>query len=911
MRMTILSSRRLGYLLFTAVVSLVFAVLTANISASEPSIDKATLSFSPLKNSSTEKDNNHEDSATRVKVQENYGKLPLYFIENQGQINEQVKFYEKGNGHTTFFTKRGICLSLANRRKIGDNSQDTKGSRHVSGRSRLPTAICPVRGDASDEACPQTIQDNRQQELVPTNSKSEIVKLRLLGAISNSEITAEELQECKVNYLIGNDPKKWKTNIPTYKSVVYKGIYKNIDMRFYGNNRQLEYDIVVNPGASPSRVQLLYDEIEDVRVTGEGDLEISLKGGKLIQKKPYVYQEIEGKRKEIEGRFVIARSGSDEAISYNPKDGIASPSARNDKSGTVGNQQFIYGFQVASYNKDYPLIIDPVLAYSTYLHGSEVDVGHGIAVDKAGNAYITGYTSSADFPLKHPIQGTYGGGYDAFVTKINSSGSDIVYSTYLGGSLYDEGNGIAVDTGGNAYITGSTRSTDFPLKSPIQGAHGGSYDDAFVTKINADGSSLVYSTYLGGSGGDLGHGIAVDTGGHAYITGQTSGDFPLKNPIQAGPGSVGYWDAFVTKINARGSRLVYSTYLGGEKHDFGFAITVDTAGNAYITGSTESVGFPLRNPIQGNMGGISDAFVTKIDAAGSSLVYSTYLGGSEGGPLQKPAYDGGYGIAVDTAENAYITGHTVSTNFPLKNPVQGANAGVIDAFVTKINASGSTLVYSTYLGGSYNEYGEGIAADKRGNAYITGWTYSTDFPLRNPIQGAKAGVFDAFVTKINAAGSSLVYSTYLGGSGGDIGFGIAADTGGNPYITGAGSTDFPLQNPIQGANAGRGDAFVTKINSGPVVITKPATKVTSASATLNGSVNPNELPTRAWFEYGTTTGKYSSKTAKWSVGSGTAFVVMKKKIGNLSSGKTYYYRAAARNSAGTVYGKRKSFRTKE
>jgi len=697
------------------------------------------------------------DDATRVRFQGAYGSLPLYFIQNDGQVDERVKFYEKGSGHTTFFTKEGVCLQLVGRQKTEDRKQKTKSKT--------------------------------------SNPKSEIVKFSFFNANKDIEIVAEGVQDGKVNYLIGNDPKSWRTNIPTYKAVVYKGLYKDIDIRFYGTNRQLEYDIIVGPGADPSNVKFAYEGIEDLRITEDGDLEIILKEGKLIQKRPYIYQEIDGKRMEIEGKFKVQSKKF---------------KTQNSKLLTI-NLQFIYGFQIVSYNKDYPIIVDPVLIYSTYLGGSSNDYGHDIAVDAEGNAYITGHADSTNFPLKSPIQGVKGGVSDVFITKINASGNAFVYSTYLGGSGSDYGRGIAVDIGGNAYITGYTDSTNFPTTVPIQGARAGMYD-AFVTKINASGNAFVYSTYLGGSSNDYGRDIAVDTGGNVYITGETeSTDFPLKSPVQGV--NTGMYDAFITKINASGNAFVYSTYLGGDNDDYGTGIAVDTGGNAYITGVTySSTDFPLKSPIQRVKGGYTNAFVTKINSGGSSLVYSTYLGGNN--------YDYGAAIAVDTGGNAYITGHTYSRNFPLKSPIQGKRAGVTytDAFVTKINSGGSSLVYSTYLGGDNWDYGTGIAVDTGGNVYITGYTYSPNFPLKSPIQAAYAGDGDAFVTKVNSSGSSIVYSTYLGGSGEEYSYGIAVDTGGNVYITGETySHNFPLKSPIQGKNAGSYDAydaFVTKIGEG-------------------------------------------------------------------------------------------------
>ncbi|HHT9110520.1 MAG TPA: SBBP repeat-containing protein, partial [Candidatus Brocadiaceae bacterium] len=758
-----------------------------------------------------------------------------------------------------------------------DGNKETKGSGHMSGRSHLPTAT------AQD-----VISDSRQQELSPTVKESAMVKLLPLGANKNPEIIAEGMQESKVNYFIGNNPQKWKTNIPTYQSVVYKEMYKGIDIKFYGNNQQLEYDIIVKPGANPSHVKFSCEGIKGLRVTEHGELAVSLKDGKLIQKKPYIYQEIDGKRIEIEGKFRVASAGS----------GVHNPKSK------IQNPKFMYGFQVAKYDRSQPLIIDPALAYSTYLGGSRNDSGHGIAVDTVGNAYVTGYTLSTNFPTAHAIQGSNAGSGDVFITKINADGSALVYSTYLGGGGTDSGHGIAVDTAGNAYVAGYTLSTNFPTAHALQGNNAGG-TDAFITKLNADGSALVYSTYLGGGGTDSGHGIAVDTTGNAYVTGNTSSaNFPTAHALQGN--KAGNWDVFITKINPAGSALVYSTYLGGRDYDFNNGVVVDAAGNTYTTGFTYSDDFPTANALRESNAGDADAFVTKLNAAGSALVYSTYLGGH--------GDDDGAGIAVDTAGNVYVTGGTESTNFPTAHALQGSNAGDADAFVAKLNADGSALVYSTYLGGHNDDNGEGIAVDTAGNVYVTGGTESTNFPTAHALQGSNAGDADAFVAKLNADGSALVYSTYLGGHNDDNGEGIAVDTAGNAYITGdTDSTNFFTANAIQGSNAGGADAFVAKIlfsmDNKPTVKTKTTRKLTDNSATLNGIVNAHGLTTRVWFQYGTTKGSYNANSPK-KIAKGSTDKKVGIGVSGLTSQTKYYYRIAAENKDGTSYGDEMSFTTK-
>lgn len=689
----------------------------------------------------------------KLSLKDTYGRLPLYFIKNEGQLSKQVKFYEKGGGHSTFFTNKGVYLSLVKGKKRDKN--------------------------LSDVSPPKT---NPEPMMM-----AELVKLMPVGANKNTEIVAEGTLEGKVNYFTGTDAGKWKTDIPTYKAVVYKELYKGIDMKFYGNNSQLEYDIIVKPAADPSRVRLSYEGIENLQVTANGELKIGLKGGDIIQRKPVVYQKILGKMVKVEGRFKIL----------------------NQKSGN-DYTQFAFGFEIGSYNKNYPLVIDPVLIYSTYLGGDNWDAGYGIAVDTIGNVYVAGVAYSGNFPVVSPIFGNNGGGYDAFVTKIDASGSSIVYSTYLGGSNHDFGSGIAVDSSGNAYVTGYTYSNDFPTVYPLQGIFGGN-TDAFVAKINASGNALDYSTYIGGSDYDIGNSIAV-TASDAYVTGSTdSTDFPTVFPLYGA--KVGHSDAFVSRINANGSNLVYSTYLGGSGWDEGYGIAVDSSGNAYITGWTGSTDFPTAYSIQGTLAGYYDAFVTKINASGSNIVYSTYLGGS--------SLDFGRGIAVDPSGAAYVTGNTYSLNFPTVSAIgkYREHDGDSDAFATKISTSGNALAYSMLLGGKGDDCGLGIAVDASGSAYVAGYTTSTNFPVVSPIYPAnmalyrtEAGGADAFVTKIHPTDSRLLYSTYLGGSDLDYGQGIAVDMSGNAYITGqTHSTDFPTALAIYGSTAGWVDGFVTKI----------------------------------------------------------------------------------------------------
>jgi hypothetical protein len=645
--------------------------------------------------------------------------------------------------------------------------------------------------------------------------------MKLEGANARSYVSGLAELPGKVNYFIGNNSAKWHKNIPTYAKVQYSEVYPGINLIYYGNQRQLEYDLIVSPGADPNRIKLAFEGAEKVNLDPSGDLILKTVGGELQLKKPLVYQEVNGTREPVAARYVLMHQAE-----------------------VAGGE---VGIKVADYDPRKPLIIDPVLSYSTYLGGSGGDHGYGIAVDASGNAYVTGTTSSTDFPTAGSLQ-VYGGSGDVFVTKFNPSGSALIYSTYLGGSDGDEGNGIAVDGTGNAYVVGDSISTDFPTVSPLKNSCGSCDNDdpdAIVAKLNATGSALIYSTYLGGSQIDYGYGIAVDGSGNAFVTGTTfSTDFPTAAPLQVTCGgcvsgqNAGN-DAFVTKLNPSGSAPTYSTFLGGSDGDEGRGIAVDGSGSVYLTGTTNSSDFPTVNPLQSTCGGGNcsylELFVTKLNAAGSAMVYSTYLGGSN--------HDYGFGIAVDGSGNAFVTGVTYSTDFPKASPFQSSCLGCSygDAIVAKLNAAGSALVYSTYLGGSGPDYGYAIAVDGSGNASVTGSTGSVCidigtycFPTTaNAIQPDLAGgPFDAFVTKLNSAGSVLVHSTYLGGTGGEIGWGIAVDGSGNTYVTGdTYSTDFPTVNPFQASHGGGiYDAFVVKIGPSPDLIVSSLQTSTTAIA---------------------------------------------------------------------------------
>ncbi|MET0646923.1 MAG: Calx-beta domain-containing protein, partial [Pyrinomonadaceae bacterium] len=913
-------------------------------------------------------------NSTRSDAAEAYGKMPLLFEANAGQTDERVRFISRGVGYNLFLTRDEAVLAL---------------------RERAPK----VEVDKQSAARPEHKSE-------PPSYR--VLRMRLDGAQAAPEVEGLDEQAGKYNYFVGADPAKWRTGVPVYGKVKFDGVYKGIDLVYYGNQRQLEYDFNVAPGADPRAIRLRFEGAERARVD-DGDLVLELGGGEVRMRRPFIYQTAEdGGRHEVEGRYVVR--------------------GRNTAA-----------FEVGTYDRQRPLVIDPILSYSTYLGAAGNEIGYGIAADATGSAYVTGETSSVDFPVAGQtfISPTVFSGH-VFVTKLNPAGSSLVYSTLVGGTAGDRGAAIAIDAAGSAYVTGATESTNFPVVNPLRGSNG------LIKSTNAGGSwasssdglgslpvtavavvpsapSVVYAATFGGTGvykstdggatwnslntgipsavrlvidplnpstlyaaaGDsttvlikstdggatwaqsrtgingtglnalaidpstpttlyaatfsglykttngganwalaqtgLGFGvtaIAVDptnssvvyagnsiggvfkttngganwtltstgltntavrslvidptdssvvyaatNGGGVIKTTNGAGNWgPANNgltnlnvqalaldagsastlyagttrtgifkttngganwapvysglagnnvvALASGPGSTVYagvdlrasltnpdGEAFVFKLSPAGNALVYSTYLGGSGGEEGAGIAVDTSGRAHVTGTTGSTDFPLVNPRQATNAGQGDAFAVKLDAAGGSLLYSTYIGGS--------GRDNGRAGALDPAGNFYVAGQTVSTNFPVtpgafQTTIGDTNPNSLegDAFVTKLDPTGSTSVYSTYLGGSDIEIGYAVAADSAGNAYVAGSSESPNFPVLNAAQTSYAGgsfIGDAFATKLNAAGSALVYSTYLGGTSFDYARGITVAPDGGAVVVGAtGSYDFPV-----------------------------------------------------------------------------------------------------------------------
>ncbi len=652
-----------------------------------------------------------------------------------------------------------------------------------------------------------------------TTIESERFSIQFNGASQVAPVGLDEA-ETVFNYFVG-DQSQWHSGVATYQTVAYNNLYAGIDLDISGRRTSLKYEFHVAAGADYQQIAVSYAGIEGLSIDSEGALHVQTKLGELVDDTPYIYQEIDGQKVEVAGQFVLL-------------------------------DDHTYTFQVTgSFDSSRELVIDPNLAWSTYLGGSGDDYGNGIAVDTTGNVYVTGETYSSNFPATAGAFDTAynGGSYDVFVAKLDANGSGLVYTTYLGGSGDDYGYRLAVDTAGNAYVTGTTSSSNFPTTTGAFDTTYSGNSDVFVVKLNASGSGLVYATYLGGTSSECdpspydsydpyswahidSFGIAIDVAGNAYVTGWTkSSDFPTTTgafDTTYNGGADTYpvgGDAFVAKLNASGSGLVYSTYLGGTGDDRGIGIAVDATGNAYVTGETYSSNFPTTAGAFDTTfnGTCIDAFVAKLNASGSSLVYSTYLGGSGSDSMYD---DRGEDIAVDATGNAYVTGWTCASDFPT---TAGAfdtthNGLAADAFVAKFNVSGSDLEYSTYLGGSHDDKGYDIAVDSAGNACLTGWTTSSDFPTTaGAFDTTYDGLYsdDVFVVRLDASGSGLTYSTYLGGSNGDVGRGIALDAAGNAYVAGVTAcTSFPTTT----------DAFDTTYNGG---IDAFVAKITGLAATQN------------------------------------------------------------------------------
>lgn len=614
--------------------------------------------------------------------------------------------------------------------------------------------------------------------------RGSLLQTRLVDANPEPQLQGEQALPGANHYLVGA-AESWRRDVQRFSQVRYRAVYPGIDLVYHGSQQQMEYDFVVAPGADPDRIAMRFEGAAP-RLDEQGRLRLDVAGGELVQQPPYLYQDIDGRRVPVEGHYLL-------------------------RDGAVA-------FAVGDYDASRPLVIDPLLAYKLYVPGVNVLQATSMAVDGNGAAYIAGYAPAMHWLTSLPLLGNLTGQiftYDAFVAKLAPDGASLEYTSFIGGADDDGINAIAIGHGGEAVVAGYTYSNELPVESPVQANKAG-YSDGFVARIGADGKSLIYSSYLGGSADDSIAGLALGPDEALFVTGYTrSENFPTVGPL--GPAShAGTTDAFIAKIGSAGGSLLYSAYIGGNDEDLGQGIAVGADGSAYFMGSTESTDYPTSagafqpaispyvNTSNGNLYYYSDVFLTKVNAAGDALEWSSLIGGTQ--------REGGMAVALDADGSVVLTGYTQSSDFPLASPLYADLRGSVDVFVTRFAADGAALQWSTYLGGSSYEYPSALALDVDGNVYVTGYTASVNFPTRNALQPFNAGQQDLFLSKLAADGSALVWSTLLGAAENDAAKGLAVGADGSVYLSGTTtSSNFPVEAPAQGGSFGAGDTFASKL----------------------------------------------------------------------------------------------------
>lgn len=710
-----------------------------------------------------------------------------FFIENKGQWDPQVKFLAKIGGMNAWITDFGIVYDFYKIEYDEDLNIDS------------------LRKTEPYDWMEKRYENARRVGQVVKMSFIECGKR--LGNSNNNlyEVQGKDKLETYYNYFISNDSTKWASYIGLFKEVIIKNVYEGIDYRLYFENGMLRYDLNIQPYADLEQIRMKYEGQEGLEVNENGELVIKTSIGDVKNQEIYAYQNSHPATKETEipVRFI------------------------QNIDGTIG-------YSTKNYDNSLALIIDPLI-YSTFIGGSNEDVGQDITIDSTGEAYVTGYTISTDYPTTN---GAYDVSYnygprDVFVTKLNANGSSLIYSTFIGGTSPERDAHIATDGTGDAYVTGWTGSPDYPTTS---GAFDESYNgggDVFVTKLNANGSSLIYSIFIGGDTNDISYDIEVDDTGAAYVTGTTeSPDYPTTSGAFDENFNSGNNDIFITKLNASGSSLMYSTFIGGNSHDIAYDIAIDNTGAAYVTGWTGSPDYPTTSgAFDQSYNDGWDVFITKLDTNGSSLIYSTFIGGE-----WREQADC---ITIDSTGAAYVTGSTLSPDYPTTSGAydesyNSKEISLTDVFVTKLDASGSFLIFSTFIGGTRNNEGYGIAIDDTCAVYVTGYTTSSDFPTTggcfdDSFNGSMPIFADVFISKLNPSGSSLLYSTFVGGASIDIVRDIALDSTGAAYVTGqTSSSDYPTTSGAydESFNAGRDDVFIT-------MLSLPLTLVETDSVTPN------------------------------------------------------------------------------
>lgn len=669
-----------------------------------------------------------------------------FFIENKGQWPSDVLYLAQLGGLNTWITKNGMLFEFYKTEEINHSEKDENTTHLVN-----------------------------KYEQKDYKRWGQRVAFSLIGNNTEVQTQGKQKQSGYYNYLIGNDPSKHASFVGLYKEAVIQQIYEGIDMRYYFDKGSLRYDYIVHPGADPSQIKFNLEGSEKNYLNEKGELVFTTCFGEVKNVELYCYQQQD--KKTVQSKFIESENS--------------------------------FSFAIGSYNKNETLIIDPLI-YSTYIGGTNEDHAFSISLDNSYNTYITGWTLSSNYDITPgPFQNYVAGLRDVFVTKTNLNGTALIYSTYIGGNGgNDEGYSIAIDTATNVFITGTTKAHNYDITTgAYQTNNGGNYD-AFVTKLNTTGSALIYSTYIGGSLDEKGTSICIDNSGNAYITGETSStNFDITVGSFKTTHSGGK-DVFITKLNPTGTTLLYSTFVGGNLDDYGKSITIDAYHNAYITGYTNSTNFDITTgSFQTTKAQNNDVFVTKINDSGSSLIYSTFIGGVFD--------DEGQAITIDASNNAYVTGSTNSGDYKITpGSYQTTLSGSYDAFVTKIDSFGANIIYSTFLGGISLDIGYDIEVDATGNSFLTGTTYSSNFiTTTGALQLFSKGNSEGFISKINNIGNTLLYSTYFGGSGQDESNSITLDAWSNVYITGSTtSINFDTTSGVfQSTNAGNWDVFIGSI----------------------------------------------------------------------------------------------------
>jgi hypothetical protein len=733
--------------------------------------------------------------AAKLGLPATFGNLPLYFVENRGQMDDRVTYYVQGAETTLYFTAQGVTFALTD-------------TRQKAVAASLPAEVA--------DGVPPRVADLQRWVV-----KQDFLNTRGVRPVAHDQA------EAVISYFKGARD-QWKTGLPTYSTLVYADLWPGIDLIYSGSANRLKYQFQVRPGADPKQIRLSYRGATAVALNSAGQLAVSTPGGGFTDDVPMAYQESAGgQRKAVSMAYALGGGCSD--------------SGRRPAAGYAG--QCAYGFEVGAYDLSQTLVLDPaVVVYAGYIGGSGTDYGNDIAVDNSGNAYITGYTTSAatSFPVNAGPDLTYNGNGDAFVAKVNYQGTALVYAGYLGGTGVDEGYSLTM-AGSAVYVTGETTSTDFPVTGDLHNTNAGSYD-AFVAGIDSTGTTLHFSGYLGGASADGGLSIAyaspgcspfpcIPTAAYVYVTGfTTSTDFPVLS-TKLDTTYNGGNDAFVARVNLRTSKLDYAGYIGGSGDDQGWGIAAGFGGPlittelVFVTGNTNSTEatFPVKGTTLGpTFNGGTDAFVAIL--SDGSLANAGYVGGTGNDygrdvAVRCVSFDPRYQRCSDV--DAYLTGDTNSPGNLF--PVLGSR-GLRDAFVADIHSSGA-LIYGAYIAGTGNEFAYGIAVDTSGNAYVAGYTSSTEassFPVTaGPDLTYNGGSYDAFVAKVNASGSTLLYAGYLGGLDTDYGRGVAVDSSGNASVVGyTASTEarsFPVTaGPALTYNGGSYDAFVAKVPAGAV-----------------------------------------------------------------------------------------------